>query len=70
MFAGSPEAMWRWGGAGYLPRMRAPVGILSPARAGGSPLKGQKQARSELSLSRSRTLSKFPVSASSSVFHL
>lgn len=64
MFVGSPEAMWHWGEAGYLPWMRAPVGSLSLARGGGSFLKRGKRAHSEWLLSRRRTLNKFLFSPS------
>lgn len=63
MFVGSPEAMWHGGGAGYLPQMRASVGILSPARAGGSPLERREVGSfTELSLSSCRILNKLLLS--------
>lgn len=70
MFVGSPEAMWHWGEAGYLPWMRAPVGVLSLARGGRSFLKGGEWTPSELLLSRRRTLNKFLFCALSSAFYL
>lgn len=50
LFVGSPGAMWRRRGAGYLPGMRAPMGILAPARAGSSRLEGEKWVHCTTSL--------------------